>query len=159
MLTVHPQGPGSDDAPHGPVNTADGVSGLPIGDATAPRDTRYRYRHRPCDRCPWRVDRLGAFPPAAFRQLARTAYDTSLHSFVCHESSDAVPFVCAGFLLRGAAHNLAVRLRLARGEIDPDVVHDGGHALHGSYRDMAVANGVDPDDPALAACREGPDPS
>ena len=28
--------------------------------------------------------------------------------------------------------------------------------LHGSLRDRAVANGVDADDPALAACREGP---
>jgi hypothetical protein len=34
-----------------------------------------------------------------------------------------------------------------------DDVHDGGHDLHDSYRDMAVANGVDPDDPALGRCR------
>ena len=77
-------------------------------------------------------------------------------SFVCHETSEAAPLVCAGFLLRGATHHLGVRLHIARGEVDPAAVHDGGHELHGSYRDMAIANGVDPDDPALAPCRDGP---
>ena len=120
-------------------------------------DFRYLYRRQPCGGCPWRVDRPGAFPPAAFRRLASTAYDMSRVSFVCHETSEAAPLVCAGFLLRGAAHHLAVRLHIAHGEVDPAALHDGGHELHGSFRDMAVANEVDPDDPALAACRDGMD--
>jgi len=34
-----------------------------------------------------------------------------------------------------------------------DDVSDGGVVLHGSYVDMAVANGVVPGDPCLQACR------
>jgi hypothetical protein len=61
--------------------------------------------------------------------------------------------VCAGFLLRGADHNLAVRLGYYNGRFKDDV-SDDGLALHANYRAMAVANGVDPDDPALADCRD-----
>jgi hypothetical protein len=35
-----------------------------------------------------------------------------------------------------------------------DDVSDGGHRLYDNYRSMAVANGVDPDDPILAPCRD-----
>ncbi len=61
--------------------------------------------------------------------------------------------MCAGFLLRGANHNLSVRLKLIQGDHFEDVT-DGGHQLHESYRAMAVANGVAPDDPVLAPCRD-----
>ena len=62
------------------------------------------------------------------------------------------PQTCAGFLLRNSTHNLGVRLRLMRGEGFGDV-HDDGVALHENYRAMAIANGVEPDDPALRECR------
>jgi hypothetical protein len=52
-----------------------------------------------------------------------------------------------------AHHNLALRLKCSRGIVDPRLVDDGGHALHEDYRTMAIANGVEPDDPALAPCR------
>lgn len=55
-------------------------------------------------------------------------------------------------LLRGADHNLSVRLGYLKGVIDHDV-KDGGLALHDGYREMAIANGVDPDHPALKQCR------
>ena len=112
------------------------------------------YRRRPCGGCPWRVDQTGAFPAAAFRLSAPTAYDLAGRAFGCHESDHAEPLTCAGFLLRGADHSLAVRLRVARGGLDLDQVTDGGHQLHDSYREMAVANGVDPDDPVLIPCRD-----
>jgi hypothetical protein len=110
------------------------------------------YRREPCGGCPWRVDQAGVFPAKAFRHSANTAHDMSDHQFACHESGSTKPATCAGFLLRGADHNLSVRLRRMRGEIRDDV-HDGGHDLHANYRAMAIANGVDPTDPAISACR------
>lgn len=111
------------------------------------------YRREPCPSCPWRVDATGEFPPEAFKHSAPVAYDAALRTFACHSSGTKQPATCAGFLLRNSANNLTVRMKQARGAIDLDQVHDGGHALHASYRDMAVANGVDPHDPVLAHCR------
>lgn len=110
------------------------------------------YRKTPCAQCPWRVDATGVFPPEAFCHSAATAYDMSDRVFACHESGIEHGKACAGFLLRNADNNLAVRLRRIKGEIGSDV-SDGGHLLHPSYRAMAVANGVAPDDPALRLCR------
>lgn len=111
------------------------------------------YRRWPCDGCPWRVDQTGVFPAEAFRLSAATAYDAAERMFGCHETGREKPLTCAGFLLRGAEHNLAWRVAAATGRIDPSAVHDGGAVLHESYRAMAEANGVPADDPALARCR------
>lgn len=108
---------------------------------------------QPCAECPWRVDQPRRFKPARFRALASTAHDMATSLFTCHKSPEDKPLVCAGFLLRGSAHNLAVRLALIGRELDPAAVSDGGHALHADYRAMAVANGVRPSDPALRGCR------
>ena len=56
-------------------------------------------------------------------------------------------------MLRGAEHNLAVRLGKMQGRYKDDVT-DGGVELHESYRAMAVANGVDTEDPVLRPCRD-----
>lgn len=114
---------------------------------------RGTYRRQPCSDCPWRVDAVGEFPAEAFRHSAQTAYDMSQNTFACHQSGQKRPATCAGFLLRGGAHNLAVRLGLLSGRFKDDVT-DGGVELHGSYREMAIANGVDPADPVLAPCRD-----
>lgn len=111
-----------------------------------------KYRRQPCNTCPWRVDAIGEFPAEAFRLSANTAYDMSEATFACHESGAAKPAICAGFLLRGADHNLRVRLMWIRGELENDVV-DGGHPLHSGYRAMAIANGVEESDPVLKPCR------
>jgi len=111
------------------------------------------YRRKPCATCPWRVDAVGEFPAEAFRHSAPTAYDMSDRTFACHESGSAKPATCAGFLLRGADHNLSIRLAYLYGEIHDDV-EDGGVELFDSYREMAEANGVDPDDPVLDRCRD-----
>lgn len=113
-----------------------------------------QYRHEPCDDCPWRTDNEGLFPSEAFLHSAGTAYDMAQHTFACHMSGSEKPADCAGFLLRGAAHNLTVRMKLSDGRIDPSTIHDGGHELFGSYREMAEANGCDPDDPILKPCRD-----
>lgn len=114
---------------------------------------RGTYRKKPCKNCPWRKDAVGVFPAEAFRHSANTAYDMAKKTFGCHESGTKKPAVCAGFLLRGADHNLTVRMGYITGKFQGDVV-DGGHELHENYRAMAVANGVDPDDPALVPCRD-----
>ena len=110
------------------------------------------YRRKPCADCPWRKDATGKFPPEAFRHSANTAYDMSDHIFGCHRSGTGKPATCAGFLLRGANHNLAVRLGYMSGRFKSDV-SDGGHDLHEGYREMAEANGVDPSAPELVPCR------
>lgn len=110
------------------------------------------YRKRPCSDCPWRRDSVGVFPAEAFVHSASTAHDMSTNTFACHQSGKEKPAICAGFLLRGADHNLAIRLKAARGEYKMDA-HDGGHELHHSYRAMALANGVKPCEPALKMCR------
>jgi hypothetical protein len=63
------------------------------------------------------------------------------------------PATCAGFLLRGAENNLAVRMAIMEGRLDPADVNDGGVQLYEGYRSMAIANGVPADDPAIARCR------
>ena len=75
------------------------------------------------------------------------------HTFACHTTGTAKPAVCAGFLLMNSANNLGVRLMIHRGDLDRSAITDGGHELHESYLAMAVANGLDPADPALARCR------
>lgn len=114
------------------------------------------YRRRPCSGCPWKRENDGDFPAEAFRHSASTAYDASDREFACHESPDKEsPLTCAGFLLRNADHNLATRIRAARGQYDPSqMIEDPLDDLHENYRDMAIANGVDPDDPVLIPCRD-----
>lgn len=110
------------------------------------------YRKKPCPGCPWVKENDGDFPAEAFRHSAPTAYDMSRRVFACHESGTSKPAVCAGFLLRGAAHNLSVRLGLMSGRFKGDV-SDEGLDLHPDYQSMAIANGVSKDDPVLAPCR------
>lgn len=114
---------------------------------------RGSYRRKPCPKCPWRVDAVGEFPAEAFRHSASTAYDMAPNTFGCHEAGAERPATCAGFLLRGADHNMAVRLGFMTGRFKGDVA-DAGHELHENYRAMAIANGVPADDAALAACRD-----
>ena len=111
------------------------------------------YRRQPCSDCPWRVDAVGEFPAEAFRHSAPTAYDMADGEFACHQSSINKPATCAGFLLRGARHNLATRLKVMAGKIELARVSDGGVDLFENYRTMAEANGVEADDPVLERCR------
>lgn len=110
------------------------------------------YRKEPCATCPWRKDAVGEFPAEAFRISAHTAYDMSTVMFGCHSSGTKKPATCAGFLLRGAAHNLSARAGRSLDYIKDDV-KDGGIALFDSYREMAIANGVAPEDQILQRCR------
>ena len=112
------------------------------------------YRRKPCPHCPWRTDQpTGRFPAEAYRHSAETAYDLSEHRFGCHMSGTKKPETCAGFLQRGATHNLGIRLDLIRGRLDLAEV-SSDVPLYSSYRAMAEANGVSADDPVLTKCRE-----
>lgn len=107
----------------------------------------------PCAECPWQKDApLGHFPPERYVALARTAYDMSAIVFSCHMSKDTQPVACAGFLINGAAHNFTVRMAI-RKDFDWNAIRSE-RPLFANYREMAIANGVDPDDPALAECRD-----
>lgn len=107
------------------------------------------YQTHPCPTCPWRRDApAGVFPSEVFRHSARTTYDLATEKFGCHMSGRERPKTCAGFLLRGASDNLAVRMSFAG--------YTGIHTdveLYDDYREMAAANGVESDDPALRRCR------
>lgn len=95
---------------------------------------------------------MGRFPAERYQALAATAKDMAINIFTCHKSEARVPVVCAGAILK-MHHNLSLRLMFSRGEIDPMSVSEGGHELFNDYREMAEANGVDPDDLALRGCR------
>lgn len=111
------------------------------------------YRKTPCRGCPWVKANDGTFPAEAFVHSAPTSYDMAKSRFGCHESGASKPATCAGFLLRGSDHNLAVRLDLLNGRINLDELSDGGRELHDNYSAMAIANGVPKDAPELGPCR------
>lgn len=110
------------------------------------------HRRRVCEQCPWRKDNVGNFPAEAFRHSAPTSYDMSQTTFACHMHDKEDPQLCTGFLLR-AHHNLAVRLKMSHGEIDPAGLIEPDVELHDNYKEMAVANGCDPDEEVLKLCR------
>lgn len=121
---------------------------------TVKSNSSRNYRRKPCSTCPWRVDTVGEFPAEAFRHSASTAYDMAGNEFACHQSGADKPATCAGYLLRGAKHNLATRIRAMSGKVNLNAVSDDGLDLFENYREMAEANGVSPDDPVLARCRD-----
>lgn len=158
------------DAMNAPVKGGRSSAKDPVGQSAGPRVVNVRqagdchqvvtvvggkgvYRRKPCETCPWKVSSTGEFPAEAFRHSAGTAYDMAGTAFSCHQAGAERPAICAGFLLRGADHNLAVRMKRMKGEIVDDV-SDGGEELFENYRAMAVANGVDEDDPVLRPCRD-----
>ena|SRR3990167_4112738 len=112
-----------------------------------------RYRRTPCPGCPWVVKNAGTFPPEAFRHSARTAVDMSQHVFACHKSGAVKAATCAGFLLRGAEHNLSVRMAQMEGKMNLAQVRGDGRALFDGYREMAIANGVGEHEECLRQCR------
>jgi hypothetical protein len=103
----------------------------------------------PCPECPFRKGNAGKFPAEAFRLSAHCADEGSMHRFSCHTAGIDDIKICAGFALR-CHHNFGLRMDFITGRI-PELVDPGD--LFKSYRDMAVANGVDPDDPSLYRCR------
>lgn len=109
-----------------------------------------KHAVKPCAECPWRRDvPVGKFPPERFEALASTAYDLGGTVFACHMSKEGGEFACAGFILKSSAHNM--RCRLA-GMPFADV--NSPYPLFNTYREMAIANGVDECSPILDMCRD-----
>lgn len=119
-----------------------------------PAGKTFEHMHEPCAQCPWRKDSIiGAFPAEAYRHSAATCYDMAQTTFACHMAGSNKSRTCAGFLLSsGAIHNLCLRMAAMRGIFDWSAV-TSSVALYGTYNDMAIANGVDPDDECLKLCR------
>lgn len=118
-------------------------------------------RKTPCEQCPWREDvPTGVFPaeciPAQRTHRLRCRH---VHVRLPHGGRAASGHMCAGFLLRHGAHNLSVRIALSGERIDLDKISDGGFPIYETYRDMAVANGVDPDDLVLKPVRGNDEPA
>lgn len=109
-----------------------------------------KHAKMPCVECPWRTDvPVGKFPPERYVALAPTAYDMGGTVFACHMSKDGGEFACAGFILQSSAHNF--RCRMARLPFD-DV--RSPYPLFNTYRELAIANGVDENHYALRNCRD-----
>lgn len=112
------------------------------------------YCTKPCPGCPWRRENAGSFPAQAFRISAETSKDMADHTFACHEAGVDRPKTCAGFLLStGAEHNFSVRMAQIHGRLDLADIDAADADLFKDYKSMAVANGVDPDDPVLEGLR------
>lgn len=115
----------------------------------------FRFCRKPCSECPWRTDvQPYRFKPERYRNLASSAEDISFILFACHKTNDGKEVACAGFLLRGATHNMAVRMARVRGDIKDGDVSDGGFPLFDNYRAMAAANGVPRSHRALKHVRD-----
>ena len=74
--------------------------------------------------------------------------------FACHRSGTEQLTTCVGYLLRGARHNLATRIRSMTGKIDWKSISGDSLELFASYRRMAEVNSVAADDPVLDRCRD-----
>ena len=125
----------------------------------------------PCADCPWRKDAVWRFPPEAFINSANTGavrisandphdvnaieleINLASRMFGCHTAGTEKPAICAGYILEGQA-SLGWRVAAAKGKFDPLKVTDNGLDLFKSYYDMAVANGVDPEDSRIDLCRD-----
>lgn len=114
------------------------------------------FRREPCAQCPWRKDAVGVFPTEAFRHSGETGTKVGQagepRMFACHANGSEKPAACAGYILASRdtiGWQAAVRTR----RFDPAKVHSAGLDLFPGYFEMAVANGVAPDDPAIAGCR------
>jgi hypothetical protein len=125
-----------------------------VATVVSPNEGPLRFRRTPCAECPWRKDApLEAFPANAYRHSAVTAWDMAQNVFSCHMSGIEKGAVCAGFLHRGAEHNLSIRMAIITNRFDWADLPDSPVDLYESYRAMAEANGVPADDPMLTPCR------
>lgn len=119
---------------------------------TAPGDA-LPYRHRPCARCPYRVDLVGV---VAFPNLAAYAAGTHVEAdgtgppvggmlFACHREGTDPSMLCAGWLaVEGNAHP-SIRLAVSMGLIPADALapSDGWPELFPTTVDMIGVQGYD----------------
>lgn len=106
------------------------------------------HRRRPCAECPWRRDVApGQFSQERFDYLAETTgrpgNEAGLNTpmFACHKSPEGREEACAGWLAAAGYQHLGVRVAVAFGRIDADVLEPGPDwpPLHESYTEMVDA--------------------
>jgi hypothetical protein len=119
-------------------------------------DSRWAMR-RTCDDCPFLLSSpVGKFSAERFLDLAHTCKPGEMpgNVFACHNSPAGREKACAGMILV-TRDDLPNRLRLmvSQGLLNPDDISATG-PLFASYRDMATANGCDPDAPELIGLPE-----
>lgn len=108
-------------------------------------------RHTPCPECPWqRSAPPGKFGVERYESLIGTAQQSFGTMFACHMTQEGRESPCAGYLAVTGATSITVRLAVANKLVDlakiESAVADGDYPpMYGSYAEMAVANGVDPD--------------
>jgi len=96
----------------------------------------------PCRTCPWRVAQHADAIPGYDHDLAEglvstTGREVGAPIFACHQSRDGAEVVCTGWLWAYGDHSIAIRLRLATGQmtrddLEPDPTID----LHPTFADM-----------------------
>lgn len=115
--------------------------------------SHFPHQKRLCVECPWRRSApAGKFSADKYRELATTAEDMSQRVFTCHMTPEHKPNACAGWIQQQGGHNLTIRMALISGAIDLAEIEPVPD-LHANYREIAIANGVDDDDPALDKIR------
>jgi hypothetical protein len=115
--------------------------------------SRFPYQKRLCVECPWRRSTpVGKFSADKYRELAGTAEDMSQRVFTCHMTPEHKPNACAGWIQQQGGHNLTIRMALIGGSLDLSEI-EAEPNLYANYREIAIANGVDEDDPALEDIR------
>lgn len=99
-----------------------------------------------CDECPWRRDvAVGRFPPERYKALENTCKQIfGGPIFACHKTHEGNERACAGFLLVEGWENISVRLAASAKRFDMSEI-TAAAPLYGSFAEMAVANGYDPE--------------
>ncbi|NDZ17186.1 hypothetical protein C7T35_39305 [Variovorax sp. WS11] len=100
----------------------------------------------PCPTCPWRLDQDARSIPNFSLELAQALATTCPDArnmgpdfgaavFACHQSRIGAEVHCAGWLATVGHKHPAVRLSVARGDLDPGHLQPGPHwpVLHENY--------------------------
>ena len=101
----------------------------------------------PCVSCPWRkeirVEAREMFPKERYVAMqACVQQGLGKPIFACHKSKEEAPLACVGYLLVEGDINFSVRIAVMTGRLDFSKLFCKGE-LHGSYEEMARANGVE----------------
>ncbi|HEY2201099.1 MAG TPA: DUF6283 family protein [Solirubrobacteraceae bacterium] len=96
----------------------------------------------PCASCPWRVDAhadaIPGFNLALAEELDRTLSDQlGAPMMACHGSHQDREVICVGWLWRYGWDNIGVRLKLMRGDLQPeDLEPDPSIELHETFEEF-----------------------
>lgn len=110
------------------------------------------HMRQPCLRCPFRRDTdPGEFPACRYQALRETVGQAGAEApmeapwFQCHETSDARPRTCAGWLAVCGYDHIGVRLAVMRGRLPAAMLRPGARwpDLFTTYNEMVTAQAAD----------------